>query len=176
MATIISHTAIPFSLRIILGKKNVSNMLLFYACVASMLPDIDVVSFVLGIPYESQFGHRGCTHSIFFALVIGLLGTLFNKYLNCKKNMAFIVLGGSVLSHPLLDALTNGGHGVALFWPFSKERIFFPWQPIEVSPIGLRSFISERGMEVIQSEILTIWAPCFLAVVLILILKKSAKK
>jgi len=82
----------------------------------------------------------------------------------------------NLLSHPLLDALTNGGHGVALFWPFSKERIFFPWQPIEVSPIGLRSFISEKGMEVIQSEILTIWAPCFLAVVLILILKKSAKK
>jgi inner membrane protein len=53
---------------------------------------------------------------------------------------------------------TNGGRGVALFAPFSAERFFFPWRPIEVSPIGL-DFFSERGFGVISSEIIWIWIP-----------------
>jgi inner membrane protein len=37
-------------------------------------------------------------------------------------------------SHGILDAFTNGGLVIALFSPFSNERYFFPWTPIEVSP------------------------------------------
>jgi hypothetical protein len=40
-------------------------------------------------------------------------------------------------SHGLLDAMTDGGLGVAFFSPFDKHRYFFPWTPIRVSPIGL---------------------------------------
>jgi inner membrane protein len=58
----------------------------------------------------------------------------------------------------LLDALTNGGLGVALFAPFSNERFFFPWRPIEVSPIGA-GFFSARGMRVLLSEARWIWLP-----------------
>ena len=42
-----------------------------------------------------------------------------------------------VLSHPLLDALTTGGLGVALWWPWSDVRIFAPLRLIPVSPIGV---------------------------------------
>jgi inner membrane protein len=66
-----------------------------------------------------------------------------------------------ILSHPLLDALTNGGRGVALLAPFSNERYFFPWRPIEVSPIGMR-FFSERGLSVIASEAVWVWLPALL--------------
>jgi inner membrane protein len=45
---------------------------------------------------------------------------------------------------PLLDMLTNGGLGIAVFSPFSRERFFFPVQPIPVSPIGLSSRVSIR--------------------------------
>ena len=65
------------------------------------------------------------------------------------------------LSHPLLDALTNGGLGVALFAPFSAERYFFPFRPIEVSPLGMR-FFSARGLEVLASEIVWVWLPALL--------------
>src|SRR6267378_8050335 len=37
-------------------------------------------------------------------------------------------------SHGLLDAMTNGGLGVAFFAPFCDTRYFLPWQPIVVSP------------------------------------------
>jgi len=65
-------------------------------------------------------------------------------------------------SHGLLDALTDGGLGVAFLAPFSGERFFFPWQPIEVSPIGLRRFLSGRGLEVLRSELLWVWLPSIL--------------
>jgi inner membrane protein len=64
----------------------------------------------------------------------------------------------SALSHPLLDMLTNGGLGVALFAPFSKERFFFPWRPVEVSPIGF-NFFSEWGARVLLSEFRWVWLP-----------------
>ena len=38
----------------------------------SLLPDADVAGFSFGIPYSSQFGHRGATHSIAFAVAVGV--------------------------------------------------------------------------------------------------------
>jgi inner membrane protein len=61
-------------------------------------------------------------------------------------------------SHPLLDALTNGGLGVALFWPWSDARLFAPWRPIAVSPIGA-GFFSARGLAVLGSDLRWVWLP-----------------
>jgi inner membrane protein len=68
----------------------------------------------------------------------------------------FFVVGAS---HGILDAMTNGGRGIALLSPFSNHRYFLPWTPIEVSPLGVRAFISQRGLTVMKSEILWIWMP-----------------
>ena len=57
-----------------------------------------------------------------------------------------------VASHGLLDMLTNGGLGIALYWPFSYERLFAPWRPIPVAPIGM-SFFSARGARVAAVEV-----------------------
>jgi inner membrane protein len=43
-------------------------------------------------------------------------------------------------SHGILDAMTDGGLGVAFFSPFDDTRCFFPFRPIKVSPIGLSFF------------------------------------
>jgi inner membrane protein len=61
-------------------------------------------------------------------------------------------------SHGLLDALTDGGLGVAFFAPFDAGRYFLPWTPIRVSPIGL-GFFSARGAEVLASEVVWVWLP-----------------
>ena len=45
-------------------------------------------------------------------------------------------------SHGFLDAFTNGGLGIAFFSPFDSTRYFFPWTPIEVSPLGLSSLLT----------------------------------
>ncbi len=119
----------------------------------SMLPDADVIAFLFGIPYEAPFGHRGASHSIAFALGMGALAGLWGK-LRLGHGLALaIVAGVTVLSHPLLDAMTDGGFGVALYWPWDTERIFFGWRPIPVAPIG-GAFFSPRGLKVAMAEFL----------------------
>lgn len=55
--------------------------------------------------------------------------------------------------------ITNGGLGVAFFWPFSAERFFAPIQVIQVSPIGISRFLSARGLAVVWSEFAWVWLP-----------------
>jgi inner membrane protein len=126
------------------GKFNWRSAVAFGAF--SMLPDLDVIAFRFGIPYSAPFGHRGATHSLVFALVVGLLGWLVTR--NWRSTLALFAV---VLSHPLLDMLTDGGLGVALFWPLSNERLFFPWTPLPVAPIG-RGMLSMRGLYVVVVE------------------------
>jgi inner membrane protein len=120
----------------------------------SMLPDADVVAFVFRIPYAAPFGHRGASHSFLFAIVAGALVAFAVRTPRLAPwCMALIA------SHPLLDALTDGGLGVALLWPFSNERFFFSWRPIPVSPIGV-GFFSWRGARVVLAELL-IFSPVY---------------
>jgi inner membrane protein len=161
MATIMTHALIPLCVGLGLGRSAISSSLLKAGMLLAILPDLDVIAFRLGIPYASQWGHRGFTHSIFTALLMALFCTLFYKKLNSNKLSVFIFSFISMVSHPLLDALTDGGLGVALLWPFSFERFFFPWRIISVSPIG-SSFFSARGLSVIQSEFVTVCLPAII--------------
>jgi inner membrane protein len=135
----------------------------------AILPDADAISFYFGAQRGSQFGHRGITHSLLFALVIALLVVRagFSKTQRFSKNWWMLLTYFFVVtaSHGFLDALTNGGSGVAFFAPFDGTRYFFPWRPIEVSPIGLR-FFSARGLEVLESEFVWVWIPAMLLVAL----------
>ena len=79
-------------------------------------------------------------------------------------------------SHGLLDMLTNGGLGVALFWPFELTRHFAPLTPIAVSPIGLSDFISARGATVLWSEAIWIWMPLTLVVAVGIGIRKRIEK
>lgn len=123
-----------------------------------MLPDADVIAFTLGIPYHSDFGHRGFTHSLLSAAAIALIGTWRHRSLHTSAWFAFWFLFVAGASHGLLDAFTNGGLGIALLWPFNNERWFAPLQFIQVSPIGA-GFFSARGVRVLQSELLYVWLP-----------------
>ena len=59
---------------------------------------------------------------------------------------------GAAITHPLLDMLTDGGSGVMLLFPFSTERLFFPWRPIRVSPLSIARFFDRAG-EILWSEL-----------------------
>lgn len=127
--------------------------------IASILPDIDVLAFRFGIPYASMFGHRGFSHSIFFALLIGCVFRWASAVGRERPWTVFLFTSFATLSHGLLDGLTNGGLGVGFFAPFSGRRYFLMDRWIEVSPIG-GAFFSERGLEVLKSELWTVWLPC----------------
>src|SRR5690348_14178770 len=95
-----------------------------------LLPDLDVIAFSFGIPYGSRFGHRGISHSLFLAVLIGWLASLAAGAgfgVSCWSLLP--ALAAAAAGHSLLDALTDGGMGVALFAPFDDRRYFFPWRP-----------------------------------------------
>lgn len=131
--------------------------------ICAVIPDADVLAFALGIPYEHVLGHRGFTHSIFFAVLLaGIVTELFFRPLKRFGRLWWglvVYFFLSTISHAILDALTNGGLGVAFFAPFENSRYFFPWRPVQVSPIGVSQFFSEWGMRVIRSEVVYLVVP-----------------
>jgi inner membrane protein len=159
MPTILSHPAIAIAVKMMGGSKRISKRLFVAAIVASILPDADAIGFRLGIHYGNVMGHRGFSHSLVFALAIGLLGMLLASWLRAGKSAAFWVLLISMVSHDVLDAMTNGGLGTAFFSPLSNQRFFFPWRPIQVAPLSPWRFIGARGWTVLQSELVWIWLP-----------------
>jgi inner membrane protein len=144
--------------------KTTSGAVKFYLLVifCSCIPDADVIAFRLGIPYSHFLGHRGFTHSIFFSAILPIpILLLFygsERWFTIRYLLLWFVFFLSTLSHALLDALTNGGLGVCLYCPFSTERFFFDFRPIQVSPIGKR-FFSAAGLRVLESEFFWIWIP-----------------
>lgn len=133
------------------------------AAALPVVPDLDVAAFALGIPYAHPLGHRGFVHSLLFATVLGLGTALLVSFARRRQPgrvFALAALFSTIAaSHPLLDAMTSGGLGIALLSPFDTTRYFFPVTPIEVSPIGIRRFFSEWGLRVALSELLWVWLP-----------------
>ena len=151
MPTIITHPAIAL---LKTWFPRLSWRIAILGAVLSILPDLDTIGFAYGVPYGSTFGHRGFTHSIAFALITASLGSLI-----ARTRSAFPFLFLCAISHPIFDALTDGGLGIAFFSPFSNTRYFFPWRPIRVSPIGTRIF-NARGLQTLASEFVWVWIPC----------------
>jgi inner membrane protein len=126
----------------------------------SLLPDADVIGFALGVEYADPWGHRGATHSLVMSaalgLVVGVAARRFNRPAGRTALVATLVLS----SHAVLDTMTDGGLGCALFWPFDSTRYFAPWRPIPVAPIGL-AFVSPHGGLIALTE-LVLFGPALL--------------
>lgn len=165
MPSIITHAAVPLTLWYAAGRGRIPTRLLAAGVAAAVLPDMDVTAFALGIPYADGFGHRGASHSILFAALIAMLGIAMHKPLRSGAAQAGAYLFTCAISHPLLDAMTSGGLGVALLWPWSEQRFFAPWRPILVSPFA-NGFFSARGMSTLLSELRWVWLPLFVGATL----------
>jgi inner membrane protein len=158
--SVLGHGAAALALTTALRPKDAPTRLFVAAAFCSVFPDADVVAFAFGIPYSHPLGHRGFSHSIAFAAVVALALTfLLFREGAVRRAHAFLVLFLSGVSHGLLDAMTNGGLGIAFFAPFSNHRYFFPWRPIVVSPIGIERFFGPRGVVVLASELVWVWLP-----------------
>lgn len=157
MPTIMTHAIVPLALAAAAGRGAISPRLAATGAVLAMLPDADVIGFRFGIDYAESWGHRGATHSLALAaLVAGAIAAVWRQ---ARSIGAFAFLAFAMASHGLLDALTDGGLGPALFWPFSDARVFAPVTPIRVSPIG-SGFFSARGVATLASEAMLVWLPC----------------
>ena len=160
MPSIITHAAVPLALYYAADRGRISPRLLAAGVVAAILPDLDVMAFAVGIPYDHALGHRGASHSLLFAGVLAVLGALLHRPLRSRPLQAAAWLFVCAISHALLDAMTSGGLGVALLWPWNEQRYFAPWRPILVSPFA-NGFFSARGMATLLSELRWVWLPLF---------------
>ena len=118
----------------------------------AVAPDLDTYAmFAFDIPRGSFLRHRGFFHSPFFLALLA-----FTVAALVTRTKARVVLGAlwtcAAITHPLLDMLTDGGSGVMLLFPFTTERLFFPWRPIRVSPLGIVRFFDRAG-EILLSEL-----------------------
>jgi len=170
MASVFGHAIVGYTITKAASIKNYKWLLLL-AILSSVFPDLDVLTFNFGIPYSHPFGHRGFTHSIVFAIIWAVLLMFFFGKQN--RVLWFVVIFFSTVFHGILDAMTTGGKGIGFFIPFNNERFFFPFRPIQVSPLGIEKFFSEWGIQVILSEVKYILIPC---IIVLLILKLINKK
>jgi inner membrane protein len=161
-----THPVVPLALGLALGRRRIPLRLVAVGAIASVLPDADVIAFRLGISYADALGHRGASHSLAFALVVALLASALHAQLGASWRTAIAYLFAAAASHPLLDALTNGGLGVALLWPLSDDRFFAPVTPIHVAPFSPRRLFGVRAADVFGSEALCVWLPCAAAAAL----------
>ncbi len=129
----------------------------------AVLPDLDAIGRPFGWgDLEFLGGHRALTHSIFFAVMLGLVvAALGFRDVRWQGHrgwiMAYLVL--ATASHGALDALASYGDGVAFFFPFSAARYAAPWRPLQ-------------GF----NEILWIWLPAACITVIVMRMRASRHK
>ncbi len=161
MPTFVSH-AVLIATAGVLGRARLKVVLWAVGC--AVLPDLDVFAYSFGVPWDSMLGHRGITHTVLFALALGPAAAWLGFRAAPRREFWRVaaILSAATLSHPVLDAFTNGGLGIPFFWPLDHTRYFMPWTPLEVSPF-LRGFFSARGAEVAWSEAKWLGVPCVIA-------------
>lgn len=138
-----------------------------------------MIGFRFGIAYGDMLGHRGLSHSLPFAAVLAtaVVGLGFRHgaaELSPRALWAYFFL--VTASHGLLDALTNGGMGIAFFAPFDNTRYFFPVRPIQVSPLMPKYFFSARGWAALRSELAWVWLPAALLAAIALTCRRAWRR
>lgn len=161
MASAFSHAFVALALGKASPHPIMTYQVLLLGMTCSTVPDLDVIGFSFGIQYGDLWGHRGMTHSLLFAVLLtaGVVATWHRQSARATQVRIFVYLFLCTASHGVLDALSDGGLGVAFFSPFDTSRYFFAVRPVAVSPIGIRAFFNEDAFYVFASEVKWIWLP-----------------
>jgi inner membrane protein len=179
MPTIISHAALGAATGWVLPRKYLPTRALWLGACCSAAPDLDTVGFWLGVPYDHWLGHRGFFHGLAFALLlaglIALMARAFPAYRGSRWAL-FGYLAACTASHGILDAMTDGGLGIAFFAPFSNHRYFLPWRPLVVAPLDPARMLSGWGLQVILSEAFCIGIPVLLILLVRVMLGQRGRR
>jgi inner membrane protein len=178
MASAFSHAVAALSIGTCFYRPQLPKRVWIVGAVCSVVPDLDAIGFRFGIHYGDFWGHRGFTHSLVFAAFLaGVVAVVLFRHgaSGIGRFALFAYLFLATASHGVLDAMTNGGLGVAFFSPLDNRRYFLPWRPILVSPIAVTRFFSPRGYAILRSELLWIWLPAILFGSTVLMLRRKSQ-
>ena len=129
------------------------------AVILPVIPDIDVVSTA---NYGAPLGHRGITHSLAFALVLGVAAaSIAWRHVPLRWWTLVGLFFAIIASHGLLDALTRGGEGIPFFWPLPRR--YGNWGPIPLCDIAF-DLPNPWYSRAVRGELLWVWLPTGLLV------------
>ena len=165
MASPLTHAVVAVTIVAVHDLQPRASRTWLVAIACAIAPDLDALGYWLGVPYELFWGHRGFTHSMVFAVLLSWICANWIRHSPAISRLRlWSVYLMAVLSHDVLDAMTDGGLGVALFSPLDQTRYFFPFRPIQVSSMSLSDVVGPHGVSVLANECLWVWIPCGLIV------------
>ncbi len=156
-ASIVAATRSGFSLRRDWGA-------ILLGATLALIPDLDLI-LAFWLKYGAK-AHGGFTHSILFALLLGIMAALAMRETSARGMAAY---SAAALSHGLLDVIPRKDYGGAqLLWPFSDQNLrlgifrdyeFYP-DPNSQSVVQILSDASVYlGYETL------VWLPIFIAII-----------
>ncbi len=156
MATYL-HFAPAIALAVALGPSRVGWRLVLAGAACGVIPDLDFLSIKMGFDrYGGTYGHRGFTHSLSFAVLMGFVGVLWpgGDWRRRVGRGCFLAL--CAVSHPLMDGLLDVGICNAWLWPLDGARHCLDRRPIPMRGVPL------FGQERFLLELLWIGMPLLL--------------
>jgi inner membrane protein len=175
MATAFTHGMVGLVAGRIVFRQPMPARFWLLAAACSALPDADVALHAYGVDYADLWGHRGMTHSVFFAAALAAVITcLFFRpttpryavtWFSARWWKLFAFFSLVTASHGFIDGFTDGGLGIAYFSPFDTGRSFMPWRPLAVPGIGLDAVFTGRMIHVLLTEFAWVWLPAGLLLV-----------
>jgi inner membrane protein len=157
MATYL-HFAPAVALAVAIGPGRIGWRLALAGAACAVLPDADLLMHTLHFDrYSGTYGHRGFTHSLGFALLVGVLGALLaGLHPPRSRWLTAAYLALCTASHPLLDGLIDRGICNAWLWPLDGARHCLAWRPIPMQGVPL------FGLDRLGQELLWIGVPLLL--------------
>jgi inner membrane protein len=163
MPTVMTHMLVGAAASQIAPPGVPKGRLAVLLALAAAAPDLDVIGFSMGVPYGALLGHRGLSHSLLFAALLGAttaMALLARRQVPWHRWLATMIIAlVAVASHGLLDAATDAGLGIGFLLPFSDDRYFLPFRPMATAPLSPQRFFSAGRWHLMQSEMLWVWLP-----------------
>lgn len=160
MPSIYTHGIVGLGLGKLFTGRRMPKTFWLLAFLLPIVPDFDALS---SAKYGDAAGHRGLTHSLAFALGLGLIVAMatFKAYkVSLWDLWGFYFV--AIASHGILDAFNSGGYGIPFFWPLSMKR-YGPWGPVRVVDFAFDIPNPWRSASM-RDEIFWIWLPLLVLV------------
>ncbi|HJU68994.1 MAG TPA: metal-dependent hydrolase [Gemmatimonadaceae bacterium] len=135
MPSIVAHAVAGIAVASAVAPRAATRRVWIAAALCAALPDIDALGRPFGnLGYETAFGgHRGITHSLLFAIILGaVVSWLLVRGADSRHPhiRLWIALALATASHGVFDMLSVIGDGVAFWAPLTWTHYEFAWQPL----------------------------------------------